>query len=146
MYRPEIHKEAQKKNMKDNTQIDGDTKREKEIGKVQGVKKSGLKTTEKGRTGKEVWVPEGQVSLFQFTESEVPPEDKMIGNIRLGGCRILFPAEKIMSANMRRSRINMTANAHGQEGDMKRLCVPEGIWRAISIWLSISLTISLIVS
>ena len=29
-------------------------------------------------------VPKGQVSLFQLAEAEIPPENKLAGNIRLG--------------------------------------------------------------
>ena len=71
--------------MENDADIYGHPDGEEEIRKIQGVEKGGLKTAEKWRSGKEVGIPEGKISIAQFPEAEVAPVDELGGDIGLGG-------------------------------------------------------------
>jgi hypothetical protein len=41
-----------------------------------------------------VGIPESQIALFQFAEAEIPPENKLVGKIRLGRGKDHVPGGK----------------------------------------------------
>ena len=43
-----------------------------------------MKAAEKRRSGKEVGIPEGEVAVAQLPESEIPPVEKLGGDVRMG--------------------------------------------------------------